>query len=72
MPSFTIQSFRVMLTLNKGQGENQPDLATFCSSTSIDIINLAFVDVFPQQGNGYPGTNFGDQCWGAPYVYAGP
>lgn len=63
---------RAVLTIKKGQGSNQPDLATFCSSSSIDIINLAFVDVFPQQGNGYPGTNFGDQCWGAPYVYAGP
>lgn len=20
----------------------------------------------------FPGTNFGDQCWGSPYVYAGP
>jgi len=35
-----------------GQGASQPDLSTFCASTSIDIIQLAFVDIFPQQGNG--------------------
>jgi len=28
--------------------------------------------VFPAQGNGFPGTNFGNQCWGPPYVYTGP
>jgi chitinase len=33
---------------------------------------LAFVDIFPAQGNGFPGTNFGNQCWGPPYVYPGP
>jgi len=26
--------------------------------------------VFPAQGNGYPGTNFGNKCWGG--VYPGP
>jgi chitinase len=30
------------------------------------------VDVFPAQGNGFPGDNFGNQCWGPPYVYPGP
>jgi chitinase len=36
------------------------------------VIPIGFVDVFPAQGNGFPGTNFGNQCWGAPYVYPGP
>lgn len=38
----------------------------------MDIIPLAFVDIFPEQGNGFPGTNFGNQCWGGSYVYKGP
>lgn len=28
--------------------------------------------VFPEQGNGFPGTNFGNQCAGSPFVYKGP
>lgn len=47
----------------QGQGANQPRLRHFCRETSLDIINLAFLDVFPDQGlNGFPGTNFGNQC----------
>ena len=36
------------------------------------MIPLAFVDIFPAQENGYPGTNFGNQCWGGSYAYKGP
>src|SRR5271166_5787235 len=56
----------------QGQGAGQQGLAHFCSQTTVDIIPLAFVNIFPAQGNGFPGTNFGNQCWGPPYVYAGP
>ncbi|RDW82575.1 glycoside hydrolase family 18 protein [Coleophoma cylindrospora] len=55
-----------------GQGPDQLPLSHFCQQATIDVITLAFVDVFPAQGNGYPGTNFGNQCWGYPYVYSGP
>ncbi|KAL3419827.1 chitin recognition protein [Phlyctema vagabunda] len=55
-----------------GQGPSQASLSHFCQQSTIDIIVLGFVNVFPAQGNGYPGTNFGNQCWGGTYVYKGP
>ncbi|KAL8772969.1 MAG: hypothetical protein Q9209_001989 [Squamulea sp. 1 TL-2023] len=46
-----------------GQGPNQQRLTHFCADSSIDIIPIAFLNVFPDQVNGgYPGTNFGNQC----------
>ncbi|KAL8921010.1 MAG: hypothetical protein Q9172_004233 [Xanthocarpia lactea] len=46
-----------------GQGPNQQRLAHFCADSNIDIIPIAFLNVFPDQvGGGYPGTNFGNQC----------
>ncbi|KAL8765535.1 MAG: hypothetical protein Q9194_006534 [Teloschistes cf. exilis] len=51
-----------------GQGPAQPRLAHFCEDTSIDIIPIAFLNVFPDQANGgYPGTNFGNQCGSETY-----
>ncbi|KAK3673061.1 Chitinase 2 [Recurvomyces mirabilis] len=39
---------------------------------SIDIVNIGFVNVFPDQGpGGWPGTNFGNQCSGEVYVHNG-
>ena len=58
--------------LFQGQGADQKDLLNFCQQLSVDIIPLAFIDRFPAQGNGWPGTNFGNQCWGGSYVYSGP
>jgi chitinase len=57
---------------SQGQGPNQQRLLHYCQQSTVDIITLAFVYVFPAQGNGFPGTNFGNQCYGPPYVYAGP
>ncbi|KAI9801733.1 MAG: hypothetical protein M1826_005130 [Phylliscum demangeonii] len=46
-----------------GQGPNQLPLAHFCQQSAIDVIPLAFLNVFPDQGaGGYPGTNFGNAC----------
>ncbi|KAH9991677.1 carbohydrate-binding module family 18 protein [Xylariaceae sp. FL0662B] len=53
-----------------GQGPNQKPLSSYCSDPDIDIIILSFVHLFPQQANGYPGINFGNQCSGE--VYPGP
>ncbi|KAI0839231.1 carbohydrate-binding module family 18 protein [Hypoxylon sp. FL0890] len=53
-----------------GQGSNQAPLSTYCADPNIDIIILSFVHLFPAQGNGFPGINFGNQCGGA--VYPGP
>ena len=51
-----------------GQGPSQKRLAHFCADSSIDIIPIAFLNIFPDQvGGGYPGTNFGNQCGDATY-----
>lgn len=43
-----------------GQGANQDRLLVTCQNPSYDIINIGFVNVFPDQGpGGWPGTNFG-------------
>jgi chitinase len=55
-----------------GQGSNQDRLLTTCQNPSYDIINIAFVNVFPDQGaGGWPGTNFGNACWGDVYEHNG-
>lgn len=55
-----------------GQGANQDRLLTTCQNPSYDIINIAFVNVFPDQGaGGWPGTNFGNACWGDVYEHNG-
>ncbi|KAI3399794.1 hypothetical protein diail_5590 [Diaporthe ilicicola] len=53
-----------------GQGDDQLPLLHYCQQPEIDAIALSFVNLFPAQANGYPGTNFGNQCSGT--VYAGP
>ncbi|KAE9366577.1 carbohydrate-binding module family 18 protein [Stipitochalara longipes BDJ] len=60
------------IALYWGQGAGQQRLSYFCAQSTVDVIPIGFVDVFPAQGNGFPGTNFGNQCWGPPYVYPGP
>lgn len=45
-------------------------MSHFCQQSAIDIIPIAFVNRFPAQGNGYPGTNFGNACGSG--VYVGP
>lgn len=55
-----------------GQGYNQDRLLTTCQNPSYDIINIGFVNVFPDQGaGGWPGTNFGNACWGDVYENKG-
>lgn len=54
----------------QGQGPDQQRLLYYCQKPEIDAIAISFVYLFPAQANGYPGTNFGNQCSGA--VYAGP
>ncbi|KAI1820803.1 glycoside hydrolase superfamily [Xylaria intraflava] len=53
-----------------GQGPNQKRLTTYCADPTIDIIILSFVYLFPQQADGYPGLNYGNQCSGE--AYSGP
>lgn len=50
-----------------GQGPNQQPLKFFCDDDNIDIIQIGFVNVFPDQSGGYPGTDFGNQCGSGTY-----
>lgn len=51
----------------QGQGAYQPRLSHFCQETSLDIINIGFINVFPDIVGGWPGSNFGNQCDGTLY-----
>ena len=46
----------------QGQGPDQKPLSHFCTDPNLDIINIAFLNQFPDQTGGYPGTNFGNAC----------
>ncbi|KAJ5099591.1 hypothetical protein N7532_006592 [Penicillium argentinense] len=50
-----------------GQGAYQQRLSHFCKETSLDIINLGFINVFPTAVGDWPGSNFGNQCDGTLY-----
>ena len=39
----------------------------YCQDDSIDIIQIGFVNIFPDQTGGYPGANFGNQCGDTTY-----
>ncbi|PGH00647.1 hypothetical protein AJ80_09137, partial [Polytolypa hystricis UAMH7299] len=55
-----------------GQGPNQQRLRHFCEHTTMDIIPIGFIHLFPDQGaGGYPGSNFGNQCDGQVFVVDG-
>lgn len=62
------------LVLYWGQGAGQERLREYCEQGVANIINVGFMDVFPEDGNGYGGTNFGNQCWNPAhgYVFEGP
>jgi chitinase len=42
-----------------GQGYDQIPLSEVCDDPSVDIVNIGFVNRFPQKSGDYPGTNFG-------------
>ena len=75
LPAFTTLASAAFDPLSKdnvitywGQGANQERLIETCKNPNIDIINVGFVNVFPDQGpGGWPGTNFGNACWGDVY-----
>ncbi|KAF1344879.1 glycoside hydrolase superfamily [Delphinella strobiligena] len=53
-----------------GQGAGQDTLLSYCENPNIDIINIGFVNVFPDQGKaGWPGTNFGNACGSEVYTH---
>nr|OQO32390.1 hypothetical protein B0A51_00450 [Rachicladosporium sp. CCFEE 5018] len=55
-----------------GQGPYQNRLLTTCQNPSVDIVNVAFVNAFPDNSPGaWPGTNFGNQCGDQTYTHNG-
>jgi hypothetical protein len=44
-----------------GQGAYQGPLSTVCMDPSIDVVNIAFVNGFPNKVGDYPNTNFGKE-----------
>ncbi|KAI7480796.1 glycoside hydrolase [Hortaea werneckii] len=55
-----------------GQGANQQRLVETCKTGNFDVVNVGFVTVFPDQSpDGWPGTNFGNACYGDVYEHDG-
>ncbi|TIA30331.1 glycoside hydrolase [Aureobasidium pullulans] len=55
-----------------GQGPNQGSLQDVCKNPNVDIVNIGFINVFPDQGKaGWPGSNFGNACTADVYTYKG-
>ncbi|KAI6864752.1 glycoside hydrolase [Hortaea werneckii] len=55
-----------------GQGANQQRLVETCKTGNFDVVNIGFVTVFPDQSpDGWPGTNFGNACYGDVYEHDG-
>jgi chitinase len=44
-----------------GQGAYQGPLSTVCMDPSVDVVNIAFVNGFPNKVGDYPNTNFGKE-----------
>lgn len=42
-----------------GQGPDQLPLTEVCADSSIDVVNIAFVNGFPKKVGDFPRTNFG-------------
>ncbi|KAF2766477.1 glycoside hydrolase [Teratosphaeria nubilosa] len=65
-------AFKTNVVTYWGQGANQERLIETCKNPDIDIINIGFVNSFPDESpGGYPGDNFGNACWGDVYVNEG-
>lgn len=55
-----------------GQGPNQLRLVETCKNSAVDIVNIGFVNAFPDNSPGaYPGTNFGNACGTNTYTVNG-
>ncbi|KAL1583366.1 hypothetical protein WHR41_08075 [Cladosporium halotolerans] len=55
-----------------GQGPNQKRLVETCKSSAVDIVNIGFVNAFPDNSpGGYPGSNFGNACGDETYTVNG-
>ncbi|KAL9101018.1 MAG: hypothetical protein Q9163_003684 [Psora crenata] len=67
LPSTFDPAANTNLAVYWGQGAYQKRLKHFCEDSNIDIIPIGFLNQFPDQTGGYPGTNFGNQCGAETY-----
>ncbi|KFY89903.1 hypothetical protein V498_06270 [Pseudogymnoascus sp. VKM F-4517 (FW-2822)] len=48
-------------------GQSGGSLRSYCDTTDTDYIPLGFINYFPEQGNGWPGSNYASSCWAETY-----
>jgi chitinase len=53
------------------QGQSGGNLRSYCDTADTDYIPIGFIDYFPAQGNGWPGSNYGSSCWATTYTAPG-
>ncbi|OBT88769.1 hypothetical protein VE02_02408 [Pseudogymnoascus sp. 03VT05] len=52
-------------------GQTGGNLRSYCETADTDYIPIGFIDYFPAQGNGWPGSNYGSSCWATTYTAPG-
>ncbi|KFZ05940.1 hypothetical protein V501_07886 [Pseudogymnoascus sp. VKM F-4519 (FW-2642)] len=52
-------------------GQTGGTLRDYCDTADTDYIPVGFIDYFPAQGNGWPGSNYGSSCWATTYTAPG-
>jgi chitinase len=50
------------------QGQAGGSLRSYCETSDLDYIPLGFINFFPAQGNGWPGSNFASSCGSEVYI----
>lgn len=53
------------------QGQAGGSLRSYCDTADTDYIPLGFINYFPEQGNGWPGSNYASSCWAETYTAPG-
>ncbi|KFY66785.1 hypothetical protein V497_00732 [Pseudogymnoascus sp. VKM F-4516 (FW-969)] len=52
-------------------GQAGGSLRSYCETADTDYIPLGFINYFPEQGNGWPGSNYASSCWAETYKAPG-
>ncbi|KFY26601.1 hypothetical protein V493_03992 [Pseudogymnoascus sp. VKM F-4281 (FW-2241)] len=52
-------------------GQSGGSLRSYCETADTDYIPLGFINYFPAQGNGWPGSNYASSCWAERYEAPG-
>ncbi|ELR10751.1 hypothetical protein VC83_00126 [Pseudogymnoascus destructans] len=52
-------------------GQSGGSLRSYCDTADTDYIPLGFINYFPEQGNGWPGSNYASSCWASTYTAPG-